>query len=78
MELVPVGFKDPRVRQSIARERGRIDALAPKLHRFAKLAWLNGRGVREQREKDIPMGIPAILIAAAISLTMLVMVSDLP
>jgi hypothetical protein len=52
--------------------------LAPKLHRFAKLAWLNGRGVREQREKDIPMGIPAILIAAAISLTMLVMVSDLP
>jgi hypothetical protein len=38
----------------------------------------DGRRVQGKHEKDTPMGIPAILIATAISLTMLVMVSDLP
>jgi hypothetical protein len=38
----------------------------------------DGRRVQGKREKDTPMGISAILIATAISLTMLVMVSDLP
>ena len=36
------------------------------------------RRVQGKHEKDTPMGIPAILIATAVSLTMLVMVSDLP
>jgi hypothetical protein len=38
----------------------------------------NGRRVQGKPEKDTPIGISAILIATAISLTMLVMVSDLP
>jgi hypothetical protein len=70
------------VRQSTARKRGifgrEIDTLASKLHRFAELFCCEREDVSGKREKDIPMGIPAILIAAAISLTMLVMVSDLP
>jgi hypothetical protein len=37
-----------------------------------------GRRVQGNREKDTPMRISAILIATAISLTMLVMISDLP
>jgi hypothetical protein len=38
----------------------------------------DGRRVQGKHEKDTPMGVPVILIATAISLTMLVMVSDLP
>jgi hypothetical protein len=65
MELVPV--TDPNRRPG--RDSWR---LASKLHRLQREACPG------KLEKDTPMGLPAILIATAISLTMLVMVSDLP
>jgi hypothetical protein len=49
-----------------------LDQLASKLH------WFFREVCPRTFEKDTRMGISAILIATAISLTMLVMVSDLP
>jgi hypothetical protein len=46
--------------------------LASKLHEYAQ------GGVSKVNYKDTPMGLSAILIATALSLTMLVAVSDLP
>jgi hypothetical protein len=44
----------------------------------SKLHWFSREVCPGTFEKDTRMGISAILIATAISLTMLVMVSDLP
>jgi len=39
-------------------------------------AWVQGGRVQDQSEKDTAMGLSAILIAAALSITMFIAVTD--